>query len=128
MAGKPVRSRIGTFSRAAAVRKVDGRTVEARIIGDTIRDLTEHLGGEARVTAPQKILIHASAVLVLRLRCALDRYAHGDDPESLDRHVVALQNGLRANLLALGLQRPQEQTLGLGALLIAEAQAAKRAG
>jgi hypothetical protein len=99
------------FSRASAVRNVDGRTVEARIIKETVAALTEHLGG--RPTAPQQLLAHASAVLVLRLRVALDRYATGDDPESLDRHVVALQNGLRANLLALGLERPKEQVPSL---------------
>jgi len=107
MAGKPPKSLAGVFSRASAVRNVDGRTREARIIRDTTAALTEHLGGQP--TAPQQLLIHASAVLVMRLRVVLDRYANGDDPEALDRHVVALQNGLRGNLLALGLQRSQEQ-------------------
>jgi hypothetical protein len=87
------------FSRAAAVRDADGRTREAKIIKQTVADLVEHVGGHP--TAAERLLIDATAVLVLRLRCALDRYATGvGDCESLDRHVVALQNGLRANLLA----------------------------
>jgi hypothetical protein len=110
------------FSRATAVRDADGRTREARIIKQTVADLVEHLGG--RPTAPQKLLIDASAILVLRLRVALDRYATGNgDCESLDRHVVALQNGLRANLVSLGLQRPQEQVPTLKAYLEGKAEA-----
>ncbi len=62
MAGKPPRSRAGVFSRASAVRNVDGRTREARIIRDTTAALVEHLGGQP--TAPQQRRIHASAVLV----------------------------------------------------------------
>jgi hypothetical protein len=62
MAGKPVRSRAGLFSRASAVRNVDGRTREARIIRETTAALVEHLGRQPRV--PQQLLIHASAVLV----------------------------------------------------------------
>jgi hypothetical protein len=110
------------FSRATAVRDADGRTREAKIIKQTIDDLVEHVGG--RPTAPQKLLIDASVILVLRLRVALDRYATGDgDCESLDRHVVALQNGLRQNLLAIGLQRPTEQAPSLKAYLEGRAEA-----
>src|SRR3712207_3415097 len=86
MAGKPPRSRVGMFSRATAVRDADGRTREAKIIKETALALTEHVGGQP--TAPQKLLIDASAILVLRLRVALDRYATGvGDCESLDQRV-----------------------------------------
>jgi hypothetical protein len=63
MAGKPPRSRVGMFSRASAVRDVDGRTREARIVRDTTAALVEHLGGQP--PAPQRLLIHASAMLAL---------------------------------------------------------------
>jgi hypothetical protein len=109
MAGRRVSHRAGVFSRRTALRQVDGRTREAKVVQAAIHDLTEHCGGEARVTAAQNLLIHSTAVLVLRMRCALDRYATGTDPESLDRHVVALLNGLRANLSALGLERRDQQ-------------------
>ena len=115
MAGKPARSRIGLFSRASAVRDVDGRTAEARIIKSTVRELTDHVGGNP--TAAQRLLIQATATLVLRLRCALDRYVTGDDPETLDRHVVSLQNALRLNLVALGLERPKDQAPSLSSYL-----------
>jgi hypothetical protein len=62
MAGKSVRSRTGVFSRASAVRNVDGRTREPRIIRDTTAARVEPLGGQP--TAPQQRRIHASAVLV----------------------------------------------------------------
>jgi hypothetical protein len=67
MAGKPVRSRAGVFSRASAVRAPDGRTREARIIKQTVADLAEHVGGQP--PAPQRLPIDASAILVLRLHC-----------------------------------------------------------
>ena len=37
----------------------------------------------------QALLIHATAVVVLRIRCALDKYGTGKgEIESLDRHFV----------------------------------------
>jgi hypothetical protein len=64
------------FSRAAAVSDADGRTREAKIIKQTVADLVEHVGG--RPSAAERLLIDVSAVLVLRLRCALDRHATGE--------------------------------------------------
>lgn len=116
MSGKPARSRVGMFSRASAVRNVDGRTVEARIVKSTIADLTDQLGGDP--TAAQQLLIHGTAVLVLRLRVALDRYTSGiGDVESLDRHVVSLQNSLRHNLQAIGLARVEQAPPSLADIL-----------
>ena len=44
---------------------------------------------------------------MLRLRCTLDRYLRGgeDDVQTLDKYIYALQNSLRLNLLAIGLER-----------------------
>jgi hypothetical protein len=124
MAGRRVTNRVGVFSRKSALRQVDGRTREAKVIEATIRELTEHCGGEARVSAPQRLLIHSTAILVLRLRSALDRYATGDDPESLDRHVCALQNSMRQNLALLGLQRAEAEAPTLHRYLELKARAA----
>jgi hypothetical protein len=45
VASKPARSRVGVFSRSAAVRDVDGRTREAKIMGGIVAELTGQLGG-----------------------------------------------------------------------------------
>ena len=44
---------------------------------------------------------------MLRLRCALKRYLRGgeDDIQTLDKYICVLQNSLRLNLLAIGLER-----------------------
>ena len=71
MAGGSLRSRVGVFSSRRAVRDLDGRTREAKIVNATIADLTAQVGGNP--TAAQQLLIHATAVVVLRIRCALDK-------------------------------------------------------
>ena len=108
MGAPRVRSRPGVFSRKAAVRNADGRLIESRIIASIIRELTAQLGGEDRVSAGQRVTIHAAAVLVLRLRCAAERYTTGADPESLDRHIVSLTGALTRTLQALGAIEPSK--------------------
>lgn len=109
--GNRVRSRIGMFSSQRAVREIDGRTREAKIVNATIADLTEQVGGNP--SAAQKLLIHATAVVVLRIRCALDKYGSGANIESLDKHFVSLQNSLRLNLITLGLEPATERVPSL---------------
>jgi hypothetical protein len=103
------------FSRPSALQKIDRRTVESQLLARTQAELIAHLGGEAVVTVPQRLLVQATSLLVLRLRCALDRYLRGgaEDIETLDRYICVLQNSLRQNLLALGLERPKEQVPSL---------------
>ena len=108
MAGGQLRSRVGVFSSQRAVRDLDGRTREAAIVKRTIADLTAQVGGSP--TAAQALLIHATAVIVLRIRCALDKYGTGKgEIESLDRHFVSLQNSLRLNLVTLGLEAAKDR-------------------
>ena len=93
------------------MRDLDGRTREAAIVKRTIADLTAQVGGSP--TAAQALLIHATAVIVLRIRCALDKYGTGADVESLDKHFVSLQNSLRLNLITLGLETAKDRPLSL---------------
>ena len=82
--------------------------VRSKIVNATIADLTAQVGG--RPTAAQALLIHAAAVVVLRIRCALDKYGAGKgEIESLDRHFVSLQNSLRLNLVTLGLEAAKDR-------------------
>jgi hypothetical protein len=73
------------FSRPSALRKIDQRMVEARFLRTTQEQLIDHLGGEDRMTTAERMLVTATSVLALRLKCALDRYMNGGDVESLDR-------------------------------------------
>lgn len=128
MAGKPPRSRAGMFSRPSALQKIDRRTVESQLLARAQAELIEHLGGEAAVTVPQRLLVQSTALLVLRLRCCLDRCLRGGEADiaSLDKYIRVLQNSLRLNLLALGLQRPAEQAPSLATYLEGRAARAKQ--
>ncbi len=64
------------FSRRTVLRRLDNRTVEARSINRTVRELSEHVGGDP--TPPQRRVIHSSAILVMRLEAILSRYLSGN--------------------------------------------------
>jgi hypothetical protein len=109
MAGRPAR-KVGFFSRHGALARCDGRTHEGRLARAIEGELLDHLGGPEVVTPPQRLLARASALVALRLALASERF--GDpkaDVESLDRHFCSLANSLRLNLLALGLERRDQQ-------------------
>jgi hypothetical protein len=123
MAGKPIRSRVGLFSRRGPLRQLDGRTREGAVMRETTRALLDHLGGEHAVTPPQRLLVETCGVLALRVKLACDRMVTGQgDLEALDRHLIALVNSLRLNLLALGLERPKDQAPSLASYLELKAQ------
>ena len=103
-------ARASVCSSQRAVRDLDGRTREAKIVNATIADLTAQVGGSP--SAAQQLLIHATAIVVLRIRCALDKYGTGKgEVESLDKHFVSLQNSLRLNLITLGLEAAKDRPL-----------------
>jgi hypothetical protein len=105
-------SRAGLFSRRTAIKRLDNRTVEARTLNRAVRELSEHVGGAP--TPAQRLVIHASAILVMRLEHILSRYlAKEGDVETLDRYLVAIQNALRLNMQALGMERPERQVPSL---------------
>lgn len=74
---------IGPYSRNASLRKLDGRTREARLVRALRDELTAHVGGKPSVT--QKIIIDQA--VELRLRLALME-ASGGEPEMSERNQV----------------------------------------
>jgi hypothetical protein len=114
-----VKTRAGIFSRTAALRAVDGRTVDAKAIASAIRDLVDHLGGEDKLSAPQRMIIHATALLHYRLRAAVERYGTGTkaEIESLDRHICTIQGHMVRNLIVLGIEPRQPATVTLDSFL-----------
>lgn len=57
--------RLGPYSRAATLAKLDGRTKEARLLAEVRDDLTRHLGGSPSAT--QRRLIERCAWLSLHV-------------------------------------------------------------
>lgn len=114
--------RPGLHSRASALARLDRRTLEGKFVAEVERALAEHLGGEPSV--PERLLISATGLIVLRLSAATEKLAAGGETESLDRHVAALVNSLRLNLQALGIKRPVAAVPSLRAYLDAKASAA----
>ena len=110
-----VKTRAGMFSREHALREVDGRTVDAKAISTAIADLTQHLGGPDRMSVPQRMIVHATALLHYRLRAAVERYGTGTgaEIESLDRHICTIQGHMVRNLIVLGLEPAAPPTLTL---------------
>jgi hypothetical protein len=121
LSGRVPRSHAGMFSRRMALHRLDNRTIEVRVLNRTVAELTAHVGGEP--TPAQKLIIDASAILVMRLQCILGRYlAKEGDIETLDRYLVALQNALRLNMQSLGLEKPERAVPSLKEHLTAKAE------
>ena len=116
MAGKVVHKRVGPFSTATELRKVDGRTREARIVRAVVADLVAQLGGHP--SAAQRLLIQSAAIVTLRLTLALERYQlGGETSDRLDQHVVALINAQRQVLGTLGLENVKPAAISLAQYL-----------
>lgn len=59
------RSHVGPYSKPNTLAKLDGRRREAKLMKDTVAELTAHVGGKPSTV--QRRLIHRAAVLALRL-------------------------------------------------------------
>lgn len=87
------------------MRKLDGRTKEARFLKSTEAALVQHLGGPDRVSAPQRFLIQRLASNLLRLELYDERLAAGERLTDYDGKILsALQNSVRLGLRDLGLK------------------------
>jgi hypothetical protein len=111
--------RPGLHSRASALARLDRRTVEGRFVGEVEDALIEHLG--CQPSAPERLLISATGLIVLRLSAATEKLAEDGETEAIDRHIAALVNSLRLNLQALGIKRPAAAAPSLQAYLTARA-------
>lgn len=76
--------RIGPYSSCATLRKLDGRTREARLVKALRAELAAHVGG--RPTIPQQLLIDQAAEL--RLRLASMEASGADAAEMTERNQV----------------------------------------
>ena len=97
-------------NNAGLLPTVDGRSVWARIMRDTLASMLAHLGGEDRATAAQCMAARRIAALEAELIFLEDGFARarsdGGAPDAADLDLYnRLSNGQRRHLEALGWQR-----------------------
>jgi len=92
---------IGPYTRR--LTKLDGRTREARLMRDTRRELTAHLGGKPSAT--QAVMIEQAAQLTLRIATMDRKFAEtGEQTEHDSRTYLAWSGALTRLLRQLGLK------------------------
>jgi len=91
---------MGGSSRSNRLRKLDGRTREAKRLRAITTDLIGHVGPD-RVTMPQRILIERTAVDLLRLELLDAEMAAGTFSDHDGRVAHALRNSVRLALREL---------------------------
>ena len=96
--------RYGAYDKAVLLAKPDGRTCEAKLLRESRAALFDHLGGENRLTAPQRMLVERASMLQLRL-AVLDRKILDRTFTEYDSKVyTACGNSLTRTLIALGIK------------------------
>jgi hypothetical protein len=92
------------ITRPNRLKKIDGRTREARRLRIITEELTEHAGGADRINVAQKYLIQRTAVDILRLELLDHKMTMGEISEHDGRVAHALRGSVRLALRQLGMQ------------------------
>ena len=95
--------KLGAYAKEIVLARPDGRTKEARLLRQARRALIAHLGGEARLSAPQRALVERAAMLQLRCAVLDKKILDGTFSEYDAKTYLAFSNSLRRSLEALGL-------------------------
>jgi hypothetical protein len=101
----PDARRLSKHHRTQTVRRLDGRTREARRIKTISADLAAHLGGPERVNPAQRLMIERIAIDTLRLEKLDLKMTAGTFTEHDGRVGHALRNSIRLALRDLGVVR-----------------------
>jgi hypothetical protein len=109
-----------TRNRPLGLAILDQRTKEARLLRETVRDLTRHVGGCPSAT--QRTLIERAAWLTLHV-AQLDAKAtaSGCMTDHSARQYLAWSNSLTRTLAQLGLKGPVERAPTLAEVIAAPA-------
>jgi hypothetical protein len=99
----PDARRLDARHRTNTLRRLDGRSKEARRLKTITADLVAHLGGPERVSVASGILIERVAVDLVRLERLDAEAANGTFSEHDGRVAHALRNSVRLALKDLGL-------------------------
>jgi hypothetical protein len=115
--------RIGRYSRAHPLAKVDGRTREAALMRRVRSDLTRHVGGSPN--AVERVLIERAVILSLRV-AQIDAKILADETLTLhdSQFALAWNNSLRRTLVALGIDGVAEKAPSLSEYLASQGHAA----
>lgn len=95
--------KLGAYSKEIVLARPDGRTREARLLKQMRGGLVAHLGGEERLTAPQRALVERAAMLQLRLATLDAKILNNEFTEHDSRAYLAWSNSLTRLLAQLGL-------------------------
>jgi hypothetical protein len=111
-------TQIDARNRPLALAKLDQRTKEARLLRETVGDLTRHVGGHPSAT--QRALIERAAWLTLHV-AQLDAKAAatGGMTDHSARQYLAWSNSLTRTLRELGLKGPAERAPTLAEVIAA---------
>jgi hypothetical protein len=100
--GRPKGSGLGVYSCNRSLVEVDKRSREYRLMRQTRKDLTAHIGGYPN--AAQKMLIERAVILNLRVAMLDRKIVSGEILTTMDNHqYLAWSNSLVRTLRALGL-------------------------
>ena len=117
--------KLGAYSKEIVLARPDGRTKEARLLQHARQALIQHLGGEARLSAPQRTLVERAAMLQLRCAVLDGKILDGTFSEYDAKTYLAFSNSLTRTIAALGLEPTATRVPSL-AEVMAEATAARR--
>ncbi|BAI00778.1 hypothetical protein [Acetobacter pasteurianus] len=108
--------KIGPYSRPDSLKKLDGRSKEARLLKDVRSALVDHVGGAPSVT--QLALIDRAAWLTLHMAMMDSHMLAGGAPAERDaRQYLAWANTLTRTMRSLGLDKAPAVARGLDDLL-----------
>lgn len=110
--------KIGPYSRAHRLAKVDGRTRLAKLMRETRSALIEHVGGDPSAT--QRALIERVVWLTVKCSQIDAKIVAGTDTEYDGKSYLAWSNALRRALRDLGMAPKAARPPSLAELLNAE--------
>ena len=110
--GQKLQGRARITNGADLLPTVDGRSIWARIMRDTMGDMFSHLGGEDNMTAPSRMLSRRVGAFEAELIHLEDKFARaraeGREPEHADLDLYSRMSSAQRRMFeALGLERRQ---------------------
>ncbi len=95
--------RVGRYSRASGLAKLDHRTREGKLAEAVVTELTKHVGGNP--SAAEQLLIRLAGLKTLRIALMAQHVLTVESiTERDDRQFLAWANSLRRDLDCLGLK------------------------
>lgn len=94
----------GAYSKDIVLARPDRRTREGRLLRQMREALFQHFGGEAKLSAPQRVLVERAAMLQLRCAVLDGKICDGTFSEYDSKVYLAFSNSLSRTMSVLGLE------------------------